>query len=69
MDILKWTVVALVALAVIYGGLVTFGAWRWSVATGALITRLDAGDTSGSQSAMTRARLRSFPRRFAAISS
>lgn len=47
MEILKWIVLALVALAVIYGGLVTFGAWRWSVATGALITRLDAGDTSG----------------------
>jgi len=47
MEILKWIVLALAALAVIYGGLVTFGAWRWSVATGALITRLDAGDTSG----------------------
>jgi hypothetical protein len=47
MEILKWIVLALVALAVIYGGLVTLGAWRWSVATGALITRLDAGDTLG----------------------
>ena len=47
MEVLKWVVIALVALAVIYGGLVTFGAWRWSVATSALITRLDAGDTPG----------------------
>ncbi|KKO49505.1 hypothetical protein VT06_06655 [Arsukibacterium sp. MJ3] len=47
MEILKGIVIALVAMAAIYGGLVTFGAWRWSVATGALITRLDAGDTSG----------------------
>lgn len=48
MEILKWIVIALIALAVIYGGLITFGAWRWSVATSALITRLDAGDTGGS---------------------
>ena len=47
MEILKWLDIALVALAAIYGGLVTFGAWRWSVATSALITRLDAADTSG----------------------
>jgi len=47
MEVLKWVGIALVALAVIYGGLVTFGAWRWSVATSALITRLDAGDTPG----------------------
>ena len=47
MDILKWTFVALVALAVLYGGLVAFGAWRWSAATSALISRLEAGQTTG----------------------
>lgn len=47
MEVLKWTVITMVALAMIYGGLVTFGAWRWSVSTSALIMRLDAGDTSG----------------------
>ena len=45
MDILKWTVIALAALAGLYGGLVTFGAWRWSVATDALIARLEASNT------------------------
>jgi len=47
MDVLKWTVVALVGLAVLYGGLIALGAWRWSAATSALIDRLDAGQTPG----------------------
>lgn len=47
MEILKWTAIGLVALAVLYGGLVILGAWRWNIATSALIARLESSDTSG----------------------
>jgi hypothetical protein len=47
MDALKWTVGVLVAAAILYGGLVALGAWRWRSVTRALIDRLDARQTPG----------------------
>ena len=43
MYILKWIVIALVALLVLYAGLAEFGAWRWSIATRDLVAQLRAG--------------------------
>lgn len=37
-----WSVGAAAGLAVLYGGLAAFGAWRWSKATAFLTARLDA---------------------------
>lgn len=47
MDILKWIVVSLIALAVIYAGLNAFGAWRWQGSTRSLLASLDAGRAAG----------------------
>ncbi len=41
MDLLKWIAIALAALAVVLGALYGLGAWRWNIATRALIMRLD----------------------------
>jgi len=43
MNILKWAAVALVALTVLYGGLVALGAWRWSITTRDVVAQLRAG--------------------------
>jgi hypothetical protein len=42
MDILKWTAAALILVAMLYGGLVAFGAWRWKGVTRVLVAQLDA---------------------------
>jgi hypothetical protein len=44
---LTWMATALIALAVIYSGLVALGACRWGKATRELIAGLDAAGTSG----------------------
>lgn len=44
MDILKWTVAALIFIAILYGGVVAIGAWRWKEVTRVLVARLDAAE-------------------------
>jgi len=44
MDILKWTAAALILVAILYGGVVAFGAWRWKEVTRVLVARLDAAE-------------------------
>ena len=44
MDILKWTVAALIFIAILYGGVVAFGVWRWQEVTRVLVARLDAAE-------------------------
>ncbi|MGL5016561.1 MAG: DUF6920 family protein [Luteolibacter sp.] len=43
----RWIIFALVLGALLYGGVVAFGAWRWNEATRVLVARLDAADASG----------------------
>lgn len=45
MDILKWTAAALIIIAILYGGLVAFGVWRWQKVTRVLVARLNAAET------------------------
>ncbi len=42
MNLLKWIAAALILVAILYGGVVAFGAWRWKEATRLLLARLDA---------------------------
>lgn len=44
MDILKWTAVAFILVAMLYGSIVGIGAWRWEKATRVLVARLDAAE-------------------------
>ncbi|MEO5621099.1 MAG: DUF6544 family protein [Cypionkella sp.] len=46
MQLLSWTFIALIVVGLLYGGLVTYGAWRWDAATGGLLARLDAADVT-----------------------
>jgi hypothetical protein len=46
MDILKWSAAALIIIAILYGGVVAFGAWRWQEVTRVLVARLNAAETS-----------------------
>jgi hypothetical protein len=46
MQLLSWTFLALIVVGLLYGGLVTYGAWRWDAATGGLLARLDAADVT-----------------------
>jgi hypothetical protein len=47
MDILKWTAAALILVAILYGGVVAYGTWRWKEATRVLVARLDAAEIEG----------------------
>ena len=44
MDILKWTAAALIIIAILYGCVLAFGAWRWQEVTRVLVARLDAAE-------------------------
>ncbi len=59
--LLKWAAVAALGLALLYGGLTMFGAWRWSSATAALIARLDNGDIAPVARRYSQADLSSLP--------
>lgn len=43
MHILTWGIVVVVGLGLAYAAAFAFGAWRWSVASGELLAKLDAG--------------------------
>lgn len=47
MDVLKWLLAGLVVLVFAYGILVALGGWRWSGATRALVSQLDAANVAG----------------------
>lgn len=44
---LTLTLTAMIVVAVLYGGLVAYGAWRWNVATRGLLAQLESADVSG----------------------
>lgn len=44
MDILKWTAAALILVAILYGSVLAFGAWRWKEATRVLVSQLNAAE-------------------------
>jgi len=47
MDILTWIAAALILVAILYGGVVAIGAWRWKEATRVLGARLNAAEITG----------------------
>jgi hypothetical protein len=59
--VLKWTAAAVLAVALIYGGLAAFGGWRWSGAVRDLVGRLDQGRTAPSVSRYHAAELAGLP--------
>ena len=61
MNILKWTAIALVTLAVLYGGIVALGAWRWSIVTRDLVAQLRAGRVAPITSHYNEAELADLP--------
>lgn len=44
MNVLGWVLSGMIVAAASYAALLAFGAWRWRLATGALVARLDAAD-------------------------
>lgn len=47
MQLLTWTVIALIIVGGLYGGLVAYGSSRWNETTRGLLTRLESADVSG----------------------
>ena len=61
MDMLKWIAIALATLAVSYAALYAFGAWRWNIATRALLNQLDNAKVARGIARYDAAEIKSLP--------